>query len=389
MRHASPADLTTAVPARARRGVTWWLTHRPSARCWGRVLVRRRRHGRDEHEEAARPARPPATSSAAAASAPTTSSSCCRPGTDPLGPDNPLIFAVRALCRARPRPVRRAAAVVTKSPQTGLYLFCITGGDLGPAIKRSGYDVIVLTGRSEKPVYVEVAGGRAKLHDAAHLWGLDTQSTQEFIRDELPARRAGHHLHRPGRRAPGPVRLPAQRAPRPRSRRRRGGHGLQEREGAGRARRRRGCRRWPIQPAFKAAVRNATAELRANPFTSGPLKMYGSVSTVAVTLNSGIMPADNWQRSATTAEAGRPSGRRPCATSIWSRTRPAAIPARRAAPRSPSCARARTPAPRAKGPNTRPSIRSGTSCGIYDLGAVIAGRPDLRPARASTPSRSA
>ena len=49
---------------------------------------------------------------------------------------------------------------------------------------------------------------------------------------------------------------------------------------------------------FKEAVKKIVSELRSHPFTSGPLNLHGSVSTVAVTLNTGIMPADNWQRSA-------------------------------------------------------------------------------------------
>ena len=95
------------------------------------------------------------------------------PGTDALDPQNPLIFAAGPLSGTG-APGSARAALVTKSPQTGLYLFCITGGRLGPAIKHSGFDVIVLSGRSEQPVYIEVSGGRATLHPAGHLWGLDT-----------------------------------------------------------------------------------------------------------------------------------------------------------------------------------------------------------------------
>ncbi len=163
--------------------------------------------------------------------------------------------------------------MVTKSPQTGLYLFCITGGELGPAMKRSGFDVIVLTGRSEAPVYVEVTGGTAKLHPASHLWGLDTQAAQEYIRDELPGGKLAITCIGPGgeRQVPYACLINERRALG------RGGAGavmgsknvkaLVVRAGEDAA---------PVaDPArFKAAVRALNEELRSNPFTSGPLKLH-------------------------------------------------------------------------------------------------------------------
>src|SRR3990172_752511 len=100
------------------------------------------------------------------------------PGTDPLSPENPLIFAGGPLSGTS-CPGSARGAVATKSPQSGIYTFGITGGELGPALKRSGYDVIIITGKAENPVYVEVGPGGAKLRSASHLWGLDTQLTQE------------------------------------------------------------------------------------------------------------------------------------------------------------------------------------------------------------------
>ena len=270
-------------------------------------------------------------------------------------------------------PGSARAAVVTKSPQTGLYLFCITGGELGPALKRSGYDVIILTGRAEKPVYVEVAGGTAKIRSAAHLWGLDTQATQEFIREELPRRQAG--------RSPASARAASGRCPTPAciNERRalgRGGAGavmgsknvkaLVVREGA-----RGGAGRRPRGASGEPCARPAT-ELRDNPFTSGPLKLHGSVSTVAVTLNSGIMPADNWQRSATPDEAGGLLGddaarQVPGQGRALRRPLPGALHQGDRGPR-----RARTPAPPPRVPSTRPSTPSAPPAAIYDLGAVIA-----------------
>jgi aldehyde:ferredoxin oxidoreductase len=224
------------------------------------------------------------------------------PGTDPLGPGNPLIFAAGPLSGTS-CPGSARAAVVTKSPQSGLYTFAITGGDLGPALKRSGYDVIVLTGKAEKPVYVEVGPGGAKLREASHLWGLDTQLTQEVIKKE----RRGADLAITCIGQGGERLVPYACLINERRALGRGGPGavMGSKNVKALAVRKDG----PAPPladpaAFREAARNATDQCRSNPFTSGPLKAYGTVSTVAVTVKGAIMPADNWQRM-TTVEEGK------------------------------------------------------------------------------------
>jgi len=291
------------------------------------------------------------------------------PGTDPLSPENPLIFASGPLSgTAAPGSAR--AALVTKSPQTGLYLFCITGGELGPAIKRSGFDLIILTGRSERPVYVEIAGGRAKIHDATHLWGLDTLSTQEYIRDELPRGQLAVTCIGPG----GENLVPYACLLNERRALGRGGAGAVMGAKNVKALVVRAGTQAPSlgdEPAFKDAVKRITKELRAHPFTSGPLKMYGSVSTVAVTLNSGLMPADNWRRSADKEEAAGLLGDTlrskylvkdaPCGDPCPSRCSKVTVV--REGPFAGSTS---------EGPEYETVYSLGTSCGVYDLAAVIA-----------------
>ena len=290
-------------------------------------------------------------------------------GADPLGPENPLIFTSGPLSGTQ-APGGARAALVTKSPQTGLYLFCITGGLLGPAIKHSGFDVIILTGRSERPVYVEVTGGTAKLHPAEHLWGLDTQAAQELIREELPSGELAVTCVGPAgeRMVPYACLLNERRALG------RGGAGavmgsknvkaLVVRKGEHAA-------SLADPQGFKTAVRTVNEELRANPFTSGPLKIHGSMSTVAVTLNSGIMPADNWQRAASPDEAAGLLGDTlrqkylvkdaPCGIPCPSRCSKVTVV------REGPYAGAMT-----EGPEYETAYALGSSCGIYDLGVVIA-----------------
>jgi len=93
--------------------------------------------------------------------------------TDPLGPDNLLCFMVGPFT-GTPVPATNRFAVAARSPLTGIWGEADSGGRWAGALKRSGYDGILITGRAESPVYLWIEDGRAELRDASHLWGLDT-----------------------------------------------------------------------------------------------------------------------------------------------------------------------------------------------------------------------
>ena len=107
-----------------------------------------------------------------------------RPGTDPLGPDNRMIFATGVITGGRVGGSGRNSAGA-KSPLTGGYGEAEAGGYWGPELKRAGYDAIVFEGKSEKPVYLWVSSDEVELKDASHLWGKKTLETETTIQDEL------------------------------------------------------------------------------------------------------------------------------------------------------------------------------------------------------------
>jgi aldehyde:ferredoxin oxidoreductase len=74
---------------------------------------------------------------------------------------------------------------VGKSPLTGGWGDCNSGGDFGPYLKFSGYDGVFFTGASDKPVYLAIKDGEAEIRDAAHLWGKDSNETEDILRDEM------------------------------------------------------------------------------------------------------------------------------------------------------------------------------------------------------------
>ncbi len=105
------------------------------------------------------------------------------PQVDALSPDNKLIFATgpltgtNASCGAR-------YMVVTKGPLTGAMTTSNSGGKWGPELKFAGYDMIILEGASDKPVYLWIMDDVVELRPAEHLWGKGVFETEDLLRSE-------------------------------------------------------------------------------------------------------------------------------------------------------------------------------------------------------------
>lgn len=106
-----------------------------------------------------------------------------KPGIDPLGPENKLIFATGPVTGA-PMAGAGRNSVGAKSPLTGAFGDSQAGGFFGAELKHAGYDAIVVEGQSAKPVYLQIVDGVAEIKDASHLWGKTTDETQQAIKAE-------------------------------------------------------------------------------------------------------------------------------------------------------------------------------------------------------------
>ncbi len=104
--------------------------------------------------------------------------------TDPLGPDNPLVFMTGPLVGTA-MPSAGRCSVCSLSPLTGIWGESNTGGFFGPELRFAGYDGIVVTGQSEQPVWLSIVDGQAQLCDASDLWGSDSYATQERVREAM------------------------------------------------------------------------------------------------------------------------------------------------------------------------------------------------------------
>lgn len=106
-----------------------------------------------------------------------------KPGIAPLAPDNLLIVNTGPLT-ATGVPACGRFNITTKNVLTQGIGTSNCGGNFGIKLRRAGVDGLIIRGRAQQPVYIEVAGGKASIHDASHLWGLDTETAQAKLPGE-------------------------------------------------------------------------------------------------------------------------------------------------------------------------------------------------------------
>ncbi len=103
-----------------------------------------------------------------------------KPGIDPLSEDNMIAFMMGVFIGTG-APCTGRWDAVTKSPLTGIMVSSSCGGPFGTALKTAGYDGLLLSGKADKPVYIRIDDKGASIEDATHLWGKDTDETQEHF----------------------------------------------------------------------------------------------------------------------------------------------------------------------------------------------------------------
>jgi aldehyde:ferredoxin oxidoreductase len=116
------------------------------------------------------------------------------PGLDPLSPENPLMFWTGPLTGTPiigPSRLTICTKAANTSPLSSPYpkastlAWSCVGGQIAPEIKFAGYDGIIVTGKSEKPVYVVINNDKVEIKDAGELWGKTTNDTDLLLRKEL------------------------------------------------------------------------------------------------------------------------------------------------------------------------------------------------------------
>jgi len=211
-----------------------------------------------------------------------------KPGIDPLGEEN-IIAVTTGVLLGTGAPCSGRFAAVTKSPLTGIMTSCSCGGAFGMALKTSGWDGILIKGKSKTPVYLHIDSSGAEFRDAKKLWGLDTRKTQEAIGKEsggiLAIGPAGENLVRFANVASGHRFLG------------RGGIGAVMGSKNLKAVSAKGGE-YKILPVnkkkFDKAKQKATAYINRNDISSGSYRNFGTSSNVNLSNAGGILPVKNF-----------------------------------------------------------------------------------------------
>jgi aldehyde:ferredoxin oxidoreductase len=103
------------------------------------------------------------------------------PRLPPYDPRNRVIFATGPF-QGPPVPGGAKFSIVGISPLTGTFADSAAGASFGPVLKKAGYDLLVIQGRADRPVYLRIVDDSVEIRDAGGLWGRDTVDTVEGIR---------------------------------------------------------------------------------------------------------------------------------------------------------------------------------------------------------------
>ncbi len=213
------------------------------------------------------------------------------PGIDPLGPENKFIVATGPLSGTI-APASSRFEIVTKSPLTGIYLDCNSGGHFGQELKAAGFDLLILENSSEKPVILFIEDGNVNFIDASLIWGKQVYATEKVVREligtldirVLSIGPAGENLVKFASISNDFSRNAA-----------RGGSGAVLGSKKIKAIALRGTSDIPVVDlkGFRKSAKKAKTVIFNNPWVEGQRK-YGTVRSVEIVNQSGFLPVNNF-----------------------------------------------------------------------------------------------
>lgn len=100
---------------------------------------------------------------------------------DPLGPKNPLIIGT-GLLTGSSAPNAARFNVSAKSPETFGLGDANCGGFFAAAMRRAGFDRLIILGQAKEPTYLYLEEGQVHLRSAKNYWGMGSYAAQEAIK---------------------------------------------------------------------------------------------------------------------------------------------------------------------------------------------------------------
>jgi aldehyde:ferredoxin oxidoreductase len=106
------------------------------------------------------------------------------PETDPLSPDNKIVFSSGPLVGTG-AVTGASCNVVTKSALSGTIACAKMRGHFGAEMKYAGFDMIIVEGKAEAPVILSIMDDRIKLDPAIEFWGRSTSEAEDRFKASL------------------------------------------------------------------------------------------------------------------------------------------------------------------------------------------------------------
>jgi aldehyde:ferredoxin oxidoreductase len=102
------------------------------------------------------------------------------PGVDALAAENKMFLFTGPLTGT---PIISTARVqlVTKSPETRMYLCSNSGGGLGPQLKKAGFDGLIIEGKAAHLTWISIVDGGVEFHDARPWKGFSSDRTLQEL----------------------------------------------------------------------------------------------------------------------------------------------------------------------------------------------------------------
>ncbi len=212
----------------------------------------------------------------------------------PLSEQNKIIYLTGPLTGTA-SPTSGRYMVITKSPLTGMIACSNSGGVWGAKLKFAGWDGIIVEGKSDKAVYINIHDDIIKIVDAAEYVGMTSLEVDSKLKEVHPKSAvlnigpAGENQsllacimndkdRAAGRSGVGAVM---------------GSKNLKAITVTSSKTRVQGA----DEDALKVANRECLEMLKANPVTGQGLGAYGTAVLVNIVNNVGAFPANNWQGS--------------------------------------------------------------------------------------------
>lgn len=106
-----------------------------------------------------------------------------KPNISPLDPENIIIFSTGPLTGTL-APISGRLCIDSKNFVTGGVGSSNVGGFFGSELKYAGFDAIIVTGRSSRPIYLMIENENVVIEDAEILWGKTTWETEDILKQK-------------------------------------------------------------------------------------------------------------------------------------------------------------------------------------------------------------